>query len=226
MLPINTTPLLCIRCHSDKTIKSGKTNSVKQRFYCKACNFRFAENYTYRAYYEDINQQIVLFVKEGLGIRSIARVLKISATTVINRIKKIARQLKSPPVPKGQSYEVDEIRTFVKRKEKLIWVVYALERLTKSVVSFAVGTRTNKTLNIVLQTLILSEARRIYTDKLKNYKYLIDSTIHKTNRFGTNHIERNNLTLRTHLKRLNRRTICFSRSVAMLTACLMIYFFG
>ncbi|EFC3727780.1 IS1 family transposase, partial [Escherichia coli] len=31
----------------------------------------------------------------------------------------------------------------------------------------------------------------------------------------TQHIERNNLTLRTRIKRLIRRTICFSRSVAL-----------
>ncbi|HMW09684.1 MAG TPA: transposase, partial [Bacteroidia bacterium] len=32
--------------------------------------------------------------------------------------------------------------------------------------------------------------------------------------------------LRTHLKRLNRRTICFTRSAIMLFACLKIYFWG
>jgi len=206
--------------------KSGRTQSGKQRFYCNQCGRRFVERYTYNAHNKDINQQIVLFVKEGLGIRSIARVLKISATTVINRIKKIARKVKLSSIVKHQSYEVDEIRTFIKQKEKLVWVVYALERQSRTVVSFAVGPRTNNTLNIVLQTLVLSDACNIHTDKLKNYRYLIHSDIHKTNRYGTNHIERNNLTLRTHLKRLNRRTICFSKSIVMLKACLAIYFFG
>lgn len=197
----------CIHCNSSLIIRSGRTPSGNQRFSCRQCNRRSVECYSYNAHNKDISQQIILFVKEGLGIRSMARVLKISVTTVISRIKKIAGQLKCSPVTKGQSYEVDEIRTFVKRKEKLIWVVYALERLNKSVVSFAVGARTNKTLNIVLQTLILSEAKCIYTDKLKNYRYLLYGAIHKTNRFGTNHIERKNLTIRIHLIRLNRRTI-------------------
>jgi IS1 family transposase len=101
--------------------------------------------------------------------------------------------------------------------------VYALETKTKKVTSFAIGSRTNKTLNTVLQTLKIAEAKTIYTDGLKNYLYLIDKKIHCTKRFSTNHIERKNLTIRTHLKRLNRRTICFSKSKTILRAILKIY---
>ncbi|WP_084793469.1 IS1 family transposase [Prevotella ihumii] len=40
---------------------------------------------------------------------------------------------------------------------------------------------------------------------------------------STNHIELYNLTLLTHLKQLNRKTICYSRSLSMLTAIIRIY---
>ena len=161
-----------------------------------------------------------------MGIRSTARVLQISTTTLLKRITAIAQNIPQPVISKGKTYEVDEIRTFIKRKNKLIWVAYAFERENKKVVSFCVGTRTNKTLNVVLKTLCFAEANCIFTDGLKNYGYLISKTIHKVKRYGTNHIERNNLTLRTHLKRLNRKSICFSRSLAVLTAVLKIYFWG
>jgi IS1 family transposase len=72
----------------------------------------------------------------------------------------------------------------------------------------------------------LSDAKRIYTDKLRQYKTLIPAAIHRTTNRGTNHIERNNLTIRTHIKRLARRTICFSRKIAMLHSVLKIYFWG
>ncbi|WP_394801047.1 IS1 family transposase [Niabella ginsengisoli] len=45
-------------------------------------------------------------------------------------------------------------------------------------------------------------------------------------KFGTNHIERYNLSLRTHLKRLARRSICFTKSLKILQAILKIYFWG
>lgn len=82
----------------------------------------------------------------------------------------------------------------------------------------------NKTLNTVLKTLQNAQVKRIYTNGLKNYKYLIDRKIHNVVRFGTNHIERNNLTVRTHIKRLSRKTICFTRNILLLFSVLRIYF--
>jgi insertion element IS1 protein InsB len=73
-------------------------------------------------------------------------------------------------------------------------------------------------------SLTISIMRTRETDRLKNYRYLIDEKLHSVKSFGTNHIERKNLTLRTHLKRLNRRTICFSRGLIMLISILKIYF--
>ncbi|MBX9732877.1 MAG: IS1 family transposase [Chitinophagaceae bacterium] len=61
---------------------------------------------------------------------------------------------------------------------------------------------------------------------MKHYRYLIPKEIHSTKYRGINHIEQKNLSIRTHLKRLNRRTICFSRSLVVLNAVLRIYFWG
>jgi insertion element IS1 protein InsB len=215
----------CVHCQSLSLIKSGIANNGKQRMLCKTCNRRFVTSFTYHACRRNTNNKIIQLLKEGVGIRSTARLLKISATTVLKRILKISKGLSLPVISKGKTYEVDELRTFVKRKDKQVWIVCALERSSKKIVSFNIGPRTNKTLDVVLKTLRLSEARCIHTDGLQHYRYLIDPSSHKVNRYATNHIERNNLTLRTHLKRLNRRTICFSRSMAILRACLLIYFF-
>ncbi|MCD0472680.1 IS1 family transposase [Flavobacterium sp. JAS] len=216
----------CYRCVDDirKMIKYGKTKSGNQRYICRVCGKTRVENYAYLAYKGDINQNIIQLTKEGLGIRSTARILKISTTTLLKRIVFIARNITKPIISKGKTYEVDELCTYIRHKKNYIWLVYALEKNSKTVVSFNVGKRTNKTLNRVLEILKLSEAKKIFTDRLKNYRYLIDEKLHSVKRFGTNHIERKNLTLRTHLKRLNRRTICFSKSLVVFTAVLKIYF--
>jgi hypothetical protein len=65
-------------------------------------------------------------MKEGSGIRSIARLLEISCTTVLKRILSIAKSIQKPVMASGKMYEVDEIRTFYKSKTRLIWIVYAL----------------------------------------------------------------------------------------------------
>ncbi|WP_456237184.1 IS1 family transposase [Chryseobacterium urinae] len=217
---------ICPSCYSSKIIKNGKTKTKKQQYFCKNCNKRFLDFYTYQAYRFGIDHDIIALTKEGTGIRSTARLLKISPTTLLTRIITIAKKIVQPSIPKGKTYQVDEMRTYVKRKDKLIWIVYALEKQTNKVVSFHVGRRTNQTLKKVITSLELSEAEKNITDKLKNYNYLIRPEIHSTKFRGINHIERKNLTLRTHLKRLNRKTICFSKSLYILNAILKIYFWG
>ena len=217
---------ICPSCYSSKIVKNGKTKTKKQQYFCKNCNKRFLDFYTYQAYRYGINNDIIALTKEGAGIRSTARLLKISPTTLLTRIITIAKKVVQPSIPKGKIYLVDEMRTYVKRKDKLIWIVYALEKQTKNVVSFNIGRRTNQTLKKVITSLELSEAEKIITDKLKKYNFLINPEIHSTKFRGINHIERKNLTLRTHLKRLNRKTICFSKSMVILNAILRIYFWG
>ena len=215
-------------CHdcNTKLIKHDLSTAGKTRYKCTKCRKTSVSAYTYRAYNKCMNYQIVMLTKEGVGIRSTARILRISTTTLMRRLRAIAQKIARPVTIQERSYEVDEVCTFLKSKDKLIWIVYALDRQDRKVVSFSVGPRTNKTLNVVLKILSLSKARSIHTDQLQNYKFLIDGNIHKTEPYGTNHIERKNLSLRTHLKRLSRRTICFSRSIVLLEACLAIYFYS
>lgn len=206
--------------------KDGHQANGTQRYECKHCHRKQQEEYTYNAYSPELDEKIVLYTKESTGIRSTARILQISATTLLKRIIHIGKRISHPPIVKHSIYEVDEIKSFIKRKLNHIWIAYALDRKSKEVVSFNIGARTNSTLSVVTETLHIAEAKRIYTDRLRNYKSLIDHSIHRTSLYGTNHIERHNLTLCTHLKRLSRKTICFSRSMAVLTAILKIYFWG
>lgn len=215
----------CKFCDSS-CVKNGFQEKGEQRYKCKVCRKRQQLDYLYNACQRGLDQHIVILTKEGLGIRSTARVLRISPTTLLSRIILIAKNICQPAISKGKIFQVDEMRTYIREKSKLTWIVYALEQETKNVVSFNVGRRTNKTLQKVITGLELSDAKKIVTDKLKHYRYLIKKEIHSTKHRGINHIERKNLSIRTHLKRLNRRTICFSRSLIVLNAILRIYFWG
>lgn len=75
-----------------------KTCKGKQRYQCKSCKATSVLHFSYNAYKRNINHKIILFTKEGLGIRSMARVLKISTTTLLKRIIKIANKIKSPAI--------------------------------------------------------------------------------------------------------------------------------
>lgn len=215
----------CKKC-KERVVKNGTTKTSKQRYYCRSCKLTFQSEYVYKACRSYVNKQLVTLLKEGCGTLSISRILEISPTTTTKRILTISDQIKLPILFMNKEYEVDELCTYVGSKSRKRWVAYALEKESKKVVSLALGTRTKKTLEQMMKGLLLSEPRKIFTDKLNIYKSLIPETIHKTKQYSINHIERMNLTLRTHLKRLSRRTICYSKSILMLMACLKIYFWG
>lgn len=124
------------------------------------------------------------------------------------------------------TYEVDEMRTFVKRNNArhTVWIMYAINKATRRVIHFIVGRRTKTNLQASIRVLQKLNPKRIYTDGLIIYPTIIRKDLHRTWKNGTNYIERKNLTLRTHLKRLCRRTPCFSKSQEMLEASLRIYF--
>ncbi|ALP42727.1 transposase [Aeromonas schubertii] len=55
----------------------------------------------------------------------------------------------------------------------------------------------------------------ITSDDWGGYAREVPNEMHLTGKIFTQRIERNNLTLRTRIKRLARKTICFSRSVEL-----------
>jgi IS1 family transposase len=121
---------------------------------------------------------------------------------------------------------VDELWTYIGRKDNEHWVAYGLDKATGQVVDFIIGKRTKGTLKILIDSLITLQPKQIRTDNLTIYQRLIPKRLHRRSPYYINHIERKNLSIRTHLKRLSRRTICFSRSIFLLESCLKIYFWG
>ncbi len=216
--------MICKTC-GNSCIKNGYQTNGKQRYYCKYCKLHQQETYTYIAYNKETNNSIYKLLINSCGITDIARVLHISKNTVNRRILRMAAQIKTPVYSESfQSYEMDELCTKVLGKQ--CWVNFAINRRTKQVINFVVGGRSNDNLVKVVDTLLHLSPKRIYTDKLINYYSLIPRCIHNNSRFQTNHIERFNLNIRTHIKRLSRKTLCYSKSLAMLEASLRIYFWG
>jgi IS1 family transposase len=216
----------CKKCNSKNYIKKGLRDN-KQRFYCKNCQRYFQSEYNYRAYKSDINELIVSLLKESCSVRGISRVLKISKDTVLPRMLKISKQIKIPYFNKfGYKFEVDEMFIKIANDKKQNWLIYAIEQKTKDVIGFIIGSRNTENLRLVINKVLLLQPSRIYTDGLNMYPSLIPKEIHKRFRYCTNRIERMNLNLRTHIKRLSRRTICFTRSQKYLETHLKIYFWG
>ena len=84
-------PVECPVCGGTDMIKHGKSGEGKQRYLCQdqACYGKtFIRDYSDLGRLPQIKEQIIEMSLNGSGIRDIARVLKISPTTVIEEIKK------------------------------------------------------------------------------------------------------------------------------------------
>lgn len=78
----------CCKCkETDFVIKYGKSNVGTQRYHCKQCKATFQLNYAYNGNRPETPERIVDMTMNGSGVRDIARVLKISPTTVVEHLK-------------------------------------------------------------------------------------------------------------------------------------------
>lgn len=224
--PENNAELACQHCKSKQLIKKGFQRNGSQKYYCKCCGKYQLKNYKKKAYRTTLNQDLISLLKEGCGTRSISRLLNISTQTVTKRILDIGAGIVRPSISYERTHQMDELVTYVRQKNNRICLAYAIDSVTKEVVDFSVGRRNKRTLSKVVDTLLLSRSKEINTDKLNMYLSLIPKEIHKVKQRGINYIERKNLTIRTHVKRLNRRTIAYSKNQLVLVAILKIYFWS
>ncbi|AOE42465.1 transposase (plasmid) [Pantoea agglomerans] len=100
-------------------------------------------------------------------------------------------------------------------KARQHWLWYAYNTKTGGVLSYTFGPRTYETCRELPALLTPFNIGMLTTDDWGSYARELPKEKHLTGKIFTQRIERNNLTLRTRIKRLARKTICFSRSVEL-----------
>ncbi|MGH2412336.1 MAG: IS1 family transposase [Microcystaceae cyanobacterium] len=107
------------------------------------------------------------------------------------------------------------MQSFVGQKSNQRWLWHAINHETGEVLAFVLGTREDAVFVQLKKLLKPFGIDTFYTDGLKTYQRHISPQKHQINKVKMQRIERNHLTLRTRIKRLQRKTICYSRSVLM-----------
>lgn len=108
--------------------------------------------------------------------------------------------------------ECDEMWSYVGKKANQRWLWYVIERTTRQVLAFVMGPRTDKTFRRLLELLPPKLVDRMNTDDWGAYNRVPFEPLRINYKRGNQRIERKNLTFRTRIKRLTRKTICFSKS--------------
>lgn len=118
-------------------------------------------------------------------------------------------------VRKVEEAEVDEMWSFVRSKAQQRWLWHAIDHDSGVVLAYVLGTREDEVFLELKKLLRPFGISRFYTDGAGVYERHLPAQKHEAGKEQTQKIERKHLTLRTRIKRLARKTICFSKTVLM-----------
>jgi insertion element IS1 protein InsB len=216
--------IACPRCSSTKIKKNGKTANRKQRYQCKDCGRQFITAYSYLGRMESVRELIVPMTLNGCGVRDISRVLLVSSNTVLKTLRTSAAIIAELSVsPRIRDLEIDEFWSFVGSKRRPRWTWYGFDRQRRRIVAHVNGRRTDQDCFRLMRRINRCQVGHFHTDGWPSYRGALPQTRHTVSRGGTLRIERHNLNFRTRLKRLQRRTNCFSRSEELHDAIIKLF---
>ena len=102
-----------------------------------------------------------------------------------------------------------------RQQETAAVALWALDHQTGRIVAYTFGRRADRVLLKLKALLEPLGIRRFYTDGWGAYRRHLDPGRHVVSKRRTQQLERKHLTFRTRIKRLVRKTICFSKSIQM-----------
>ncbi len=129
----------CIKCVSENTCKNGVNTGV-QRYKCKECGYNFTKGRLSKPMH--LKRLALQLYLEGLGFRSIGRVLKVSNVSVLNWIRNFGQKVEE--LRKNDDIfvaEIDEMHTYIGSKKTQLGYGLLLIDLTKnsSILSSEIG---------------------------------------------------------------------------------------
>ena len=105
--------------------------------------------------------------------------------------------------------------SFVQNKDNQRWLWLAVDHSTRMVLAYTFGKRKDEVFKELKALLEPFGITMFYSDDWGSYERNLNPENHTISKKNTQIIERKNLTLRTRIKRLCRKTICYSKCVKM-----------
>jgi insertion element IS1 protein InsB len=111
--------------------------------------------------------------------------------------------------------EIDEMQSYTKNKNNVRWVWSILDHYSGELLAYVIGCRTTANFHKLMALIDDLGIEMHYTDRLNIYKGFFESSKHGISKYKMQRVERLHLTYRTRVKRLTRKTICYSKSILM-----------
>jgi insertion element IS1 protein InsB len=111
--------------------------------------------------------------------------------------------------------ELDEMWSYVGKKSNPRWLWHAIDRQSGKVLAYVFGRRKDEVFLQLKKLLEPFGIKRYCTDGWGAYERHLPAELHEVGKRKTQRIEQKHLRLRTRIKRLARKTICFSKTEEM-----------
>jgi insertion element IS1 protein InsB len=220
----------CSNCGSTNISKNGKDYKGSQKFYCADCKSYGTLNAG--RYSQERKEEIIRSYFERASMRGVQRTFKVARQTLARWLLKLVNRL--PKLDEilsdflaGDVLELDELWSFVLKKDNKRWIWIALCRRTRQVVAYFIGDRSEASCRTLWER--IPEAYRTcltFSDFWDAYAKVFNTGKHQSvgkETGETAHVERWNNTLRQRLGRLVRKTLSFSKSDIFHEAVLKIF---
>ena len=116
---------------------------------------------------------------------------------------------------RGLHAELDEMWSYVAKKAQPRWLWHAIDHHTGQVLAYVFGRRQDEVFLRLRALLAPFGITRYYTDGWGTYERHVDEAKHVVGKEHMQKIESKHINLRTRIKRLVRRTLCFSKTERM-----------
>jgi insertion element IS1 protein InsB len=111
--------------------------------------------------------------------------------------------------------ERDEQWGYVQNTDDQRWLWHVLDTTTNRLLAYVIGPHTDAVFQELYTLLKPFTITHYYTDGWATYKKYLPADKHTISKRGTQRIARKHLNFRTRIKRLARKTMCFSKSDTM-----------
>ena len=220
----------CPQCGSRWYKRNGHIRTGKQNHRCKVCGRAFVltpENFVITAEQRALIERLLL---ERISLRGICRAVGVGLQWLlqfmVTRFQTAPEHLYVKPADSTPAVilqrleaELDELWSFVGKKENRQWVWIAMDAATRQVIAFHVGDRSSQSATALWEKIpaMYQGQAMFYTDQYAVYTGVIPPARHRAiSKLArkTNHVERFNCTLRQRVSRLARATLSFSKNLA------------
>jgi insertion element IS1 protein InsB len=210
----------CRVCGSTNIVRNGTNKCGSAQYHCKDCGaHRVLEPAT--GYSAREKRRILDTYKERASLRGLERIFGVARSTVLQWLKDWVQRLPDLkdtllPPQADDVLELDELWSFVFKKDAKRWLWIALCRRTRQIVAFVLGDRSEKTCRRLWNK--IPETYRTchsFSDFWDTYQKVFSTETHQSvgkESGQTAHVERWNNTLRQRLARFVRKTLSFSKS--------------